>query len=284
MKPFFSFFVLALLLLSPLFARSSVWKVTKGKETLYLGGTIHVLRPSDFPLPAEFDRAYERADMVVFETDLESAQSEALTQKMFLPSGETLSSALRPDTYRSLKQYLASKGYDIRSFERLRPWAAVLVLTQAVLARNGIDHSGVDAHYSRRAAAEGKTRGYLETPNEQIELITRIGEGEGDAVIIQTLREMQMLPSMIGWLVEEWREGKTERMEEELVEAMKEESPLMYREVLKKRNDAWIPKLIAMMGEGKKGFVLVGAMHLVGPDGLLASLKKMGYSVVYYNE
>lgn len=280
--------ILLFFCLSPLFAHSSVWKVTKGEEILYLGGTIHVLRPGDFPLPAEFDRAYERSGTVVFETDLSATASDsfaaALSGRMMLPSGQTLGTTLKPSAYGALKTYLLSQGSDIRRFEKLRPWAVMLLLTQSVLAQNGIDRDGVDEHYSRRAEAEGKERLYLETPAEQIRLITGIAEGEEDAVILQTLREMQMLPAMIDWLVREWREGKTERIERELVQAMKRESPLMYRRLLSERNRAWIPELIGMMREGKKGFVLVGAMHLSGPDGLLALLKKKGYTVEPYAE
>jgi uncharacterized protein YbaP (TraB family) len=89
---------------------------------------------------------------------------------------------------------------------------------------------------------------------------------------------------MIDWLVREWREGKTERIERELVQAMQRESPRMYRRLLAERNRAWVPELIGMMREGKKGFVLVGAMHLSGTDGLLALLKNKGYTVEPYTE
>ena len=288
MKRLLSLAFLVFISLSPLFAQSSVWKVSRGDEILYVGGTIHVLRPGDFPLPAEFDHAYERSDTLVFETDLDGTHSDAfgsaLASRMFLPAGETLFSALSPSVSHSLQRYLASTGYDVGTFGRLRPWAAVLMLTQSALARNGIDQHGVDEHYSRRAAAEGKERRYLETPLEQIELITRIGEGEGDAVILQTLRELETIPHMVGWLVRDWREGRTERMERELVEAMREESPGMYRDILENRNRGWIPKLVAMMREGKRGFVLVGAMHLVGRNGLLALFREQGYRVIPVNE
>lgn len=283
MRRFSFLFLLPFLVVSQLFAASSVWKITKGGETMYLGGTIHVLRSSDFPLPGEFDRAYALADTVVFETDLEGTQSEAfaaaLRDKMLLPAGKTLSNTLKSKTYAALKRYLASQGNDIRTFERLRPWAVMLVITQSVLMKNGIDQSGVDAYFSRRAAAEGKAQRFLETPAEQISLITRIGEGEEDAMISQTIREMEMIPEMISWLISDWREGKTTRIDTELVQAMKNESPRMYRQVLAARNDKWIPELIGMMREGKTGFVLVGTMHLIGPEGLLEQFRRLGYRV-----
>ncbi|KFN40075.1 MAG: hypothetical protein JU82_04935 [Sulfuricurvum sp. MLSB] len=281
-------FLLPLFVVAQLFGDSSVWKISKGRETMYIGGTIHILRSSDFPLPDEFDRAYALSDTVVFETDLEGTQNETfaatLAQKMFFPAGKTLSNTLKSQTYAALKKYLASQGDDIKKYERLRPWAVMLVMTQTVLGRSGIDQSGVDAHYSRRASTENKPQRYLETPTEQMALITRIGEGEEDAMILQSIREMRMMPEMIDWLVRDWREGKTKRMESELVQAMKHESPQMYRLILKERNDAWMPKLIGMMREGKKGFVLVGTMHLLGQDGMLKQFEKAGYTVSVFKE
>ncbi len=285
MKTVSLLFFLSLFYLSSLLADSSVWKVTKGEETLYLGGTIHVMRPGDFPLPVEFDRAYEMADTVVFETDLSATSSDdfaaALSRKMLLPPGTSLSRVLKPETYYALRDYLESQKIDIRNVERLHPWAVMLMMTQTALAQNGIDQSGVDAHYSRRASAEGKGQRFLETPTEQMALITRIGEGEEDAMISQTIREMQTVPQMIGWLVRDWREGEMARIDQELVETMRSDSPQMYRLVLKERNDAWVPRLMSMMGEGKTGFVLVGTMHLAGPDGLLERFKQAGYAVEY---
>jgi uncharacterized protein YbaP (TraB family) len=288
MRRFALLFLLPLLAVSQLLGDSSVWKISKGTETMYIGGTIHILRSSDFPLPNEFERAYALSDTVVFETDLEGTQSEAfaagLMQQMILPSGKTLSNTLKSETYAALKKYLVSQGDDIAKYERLRPWAVMLVMTQTVLGRNGIDQSGVDAHYSRSASAQNKPQRYLETPMEQMLLITRIGEGEEDAMILQSIREMKMIPEMIDWLVRDWREGKMKRMERELVQAMKDESPQMYRLILKERNDAWMPKLVGMMREGKKGFVLVGTMHLLGPDGMLKQFEKAGYTVSVFKE
>ncbi|MBN2869552.1 MAG: TraB/GumN family protein [Campylobacterales bacterium] len=286
MKTVSLFFFLSLVCLSSLLGDSSVWKVSKGEETLYLGGTIHVLRPGDFPLPAEFDRAYEQADTVVFETDLAATTSDAfaaaLSRKMLLPSGTTLSHLLKRETYDALRDYLGSQKIDIHNVERLRPWAVMLMITQTALAQNGIDRDGVDAHYSRRASADGKGQRFLETPTEQIALITGIGEGEEDAMITQTIQETQRIPDMIEWLVRDWREGEMARIEQELVQAMRSDSPQMYHHVLKERNDAWLPRLITLMREGNTGFVLVGAMHLAGSDGLLERFKQAGYVVEHF--
>ncbi len=268
-----------------LFAQSSVWKISDGKYTLYVGGTIHLLRSSDYPLPLEFDEAYAQADYVVFETDLAAATGEKfhhlLTQKMMLPPSQKLSDRLSPKTYAQLKAYIDAQGYSVELFERMRPWAVMLTLSQLKLSASGIDESGVDSYFDRRCRGDYKPKRSLETVEEQIGLITRIGEGEEDALIRQTLRDMKELPSMIEWMVSDWRDGKTERLNNELVDQMRIESPKMYESVLKRRNEAWMPQLLHMLHEEKRGFVLVGMMHLLGKDGVLQKFLQMGYAVEY---
>ena len=278
-------FFLSLILLN-LFAESSVWKISDDQNhTLYIGGTFHLLRATDFPLPHEFEDAYQRSDYVVFETDLSSTHSTTfqrmMAQTMILPLNQSLSSKLMPKTYQTLKQYVELQGYPMGMFDRMQPWAVSLTLSQLKLSSIGVDQEGVDEYYHQHSMHDGLPQRFLESVEEQLKVIGAIGVGEEDAVILQTLKEMDELPSMMSWMVREWREGKTDRLKRELVDAMKKESPKMYRIVLKQRNDAWMPKLLSMLHEEKRGFVLVGAMHLLGEDGLLDQFRKRGLRVEY---
>jgi len=281
-------FLLGLFFVSSLFARSSVWSVSDGRTTLYIGGTVHLLRSADYPLPHEFDRAYERSDYLVFETDIAAVRSDAfaaaLMKKMLLPRDKTLKTVLAPATYRILQEYLSSEHYPQTMFEHLQPWGVMLTLTQLQLEKYGIDQSGVDAYYGERAIREGKPCRFFETPEEQIDIITTIGAGEEDAMILQTIEEMKMLPEMMTWMVRDWREGNMHRIHKELVETMEQESPQTYRTILSGRNEQWLLKLAALMDEGKTGLILVGAMHLPGNGGLLERLRRLGYRVEPFSE
>lgn len=279
----------SLLFFQLLFAQSSVWKISDDQNhILYIGGTFHLLRSTDFPLPHEFDDAYRHADYVVFETDLSSTHTTTfqrmMAQKMMLPSTQTLSSRLSPKTYQALQKYVESQGYPMGMFERMQPWAVSLTLSQLKLSSIGVDQEGVDGYYHQRSSQDRLPQRFLESIEEQMNILSSIGEEEEDAVILQTLKEMKELPPMMNWMVSDWREGKTERLERELVDEMRRESPKMYHSVLKKRNDAWMPKLISMLHEEKRGFVLVGAMHLLGKDGLLNQFQKEGYRVEIMKE
>lgn len=283
MRYFIFVFLFPLLVVSQLFAQSSVWKISDGLHTMYLGGTIHVLRSSDFPLPREFDDAYSKSDYVVFETDLSPSHTQELQRllmrKMLLPAGQTLAQKISAKTYNALIVYLDSQGYNRAAFDRLEPWAVMMTLTQLKLSSIGIDQGGVDSHYSKRALLDQMPQKYLESIQEQSAIITEIGEGEEDTMILQTLEDMDELNTIMTWMVQDWREGKTERLERELVVEMMQESPKMYHRILVQRNNAWMPKLMNMIREEKRGFVLVGAMHLLGRDGLLEQFRKAGYHV-----
>ena len=91
MKSYCRFLVSICVLLSvSVSAETSVYEITKGNQTIYLGGTIHVLRNSDYPLPAEFEHAYENAKILVLETDMKKARSPEFGQQMvqaFMYSG-----------------------------------------------------------------------------------------------------------------------------------------------------------------------------------------------------
>jgi uncharacterized protein len=250
---------------------------------MYLGGTIHFLRSSDFPLPREFDKAYSDSDYVVFETDLSPTQSQKLHKllmsKMFLPIGQNIVQKLSPMTYKALNSYLDSQGLNKEIYDRLEPWAVMLTLTQLKLSQIGIDQSGVDSYYSKRAFIDQMPQRYLESIEEQSTIITEIGEGEEDSMILQTLEDMNELDTIMRWMVQDWREGQTERLERELLLEMEQKSPKTYHRILVQRNNVWMPKLMKMIREEKRGFVLVGAMHLIGDDGLLELFRKAGYKV-----
>jgi uncharacterized protein len=268
-----------------LFGESSVWKISDGEKSLYLGGTIHLLRPWDYPLPAEFEEVYRRSGYIVLETDVVSAQAQetlmrTLQTKTFLPENERLSQVLSPQTYRKLRRYLETQGYNPIVFERMEPWAVMLMLTQSRLTSLGVNAEGVDRHFATRALKDGRPIRYLESIDEQMGLMIEMDSVEKEEMVLQGLDDLDDMGPLLDWLVAQWRSGETAKMEKELVDEMRQRAPVMYRRVLSDRNEKWIPKLLEMMRVDKEsGFVLVGAMHLIGKDGLLERFKQRGYRV-----
>ncbi|MDX1295972.1 MAG: TraB/GumN family protein [Sulfurimonadaceae bacterium] len=278
--------MISLCFLSLLHAQTSVWKVSDGRHTMYLGGTVHLLKPSDYPLPEEFYEAYEESHLLVFETDIEAIGEpefvEMIASRMFLDNDKKLKDVISRKSYDMLEEYLVSQGKSIDLYERLKPWTVAMNLTAIRLEELGITAKGVDDTFSKKARSEGKPQIGLESMGEHVRIITSMGGSDDDQMIAYTIRDMQTLPEMIDWLLADWRKGDLRRMKEEAVETMQRDFPKVYKTILADRNDAWMKKLLPMMRDGRVEFVLVGTLHMVGRDGLIEQFRRRGYKVEPY--
>ncbi|RME67153.1 MAG: TraB/GumN family protein [Verrucomicrobia bacterium] len=270
-----------------LHAATSLWRVSSGETSLYLGGTFHLLRASDFPLPEAFDAAYADSTTVVFETDLGAMQSPQVQQRMLaqcaLGGGETLRALLSPEVYAKLEAHCQKAGLALAAMEGFKPALVVITLAVVELQKVGIAEEGVDMHYYNRAQADGKAVRGLETPQEQIDFICSMGEGDEDAFVLHAIRDLEESVQHLPELITAWRRGDLETLEREFVSEMKRDFPRLYRSLLVERNRAWLPKIEALLETAETELVLVGGAHLPGEDGLLAQLQARGYRVEQFD-
>ncbi|TDF38562.1 TraB/GumN family protein [Alteromonadaceae bacterium M269] len=275
--------VAALLLTSISASASSVWKVTKDNNTVYIGGTIHILKQENFPLPAEYDQAYSQADELYFETDIEATKSAAFQQKMMskiiLTDGSTLESYLKPETFNALKTHIQARGLPIENFQPLKPSAVALMLSVMEYQANGFLQEGVDAFYANKATKDGKAQGWLESVDEQLDFIANMGQGDEDNLIKYTLEELGNMSSLLDQLLAVWKSGDMVKMNDLVIENMQDSSSELYDDLLKDRNNNWMPKIIEMFEDKDTEFVLVGLAHLAGKDSVLQQLKARGYKI-----
>ena len=278
-------YLILLCLMAPLhtFAETSLWKVSKGNSELYIGGTIHVLSATDYPLPAEFEKAYNQAELIVFETDL-AAMAEMETQKLLLERvmykrGKSLKDELSADTYKALVDYVASKGLMIEALNQFKPPMVMITLLMAELQNLGMAGTGVDNYFNGKAIADGKQLGELETIEVQLDVIANMGKGYEDELILSTIADMKELPVIMGDLKKAWRTGDMKLMEEIAISPMKVEFPELFRLLLVDRNNSWIPKIEAMLDTPEIEFILMGALHLAATEGIISQLRSKGYTV-----
>ncbi|HKK18324.1 MAG TPA: TraB/GumN family protein [Opitutales bacterium] len=159
-----------------------------------------------------------------------------------------------------------------------KPGMAVMMLTVQELMKIGVTQEGVDMVFAKRAKADGKPVRALETAEFQIDLITAIGEGMEDEFVRYSLRDLHQIEKLFDELIRAWREGDNEALERLFVDDMRE-FPQVYEGLLADRNERWMKDLEKMLATDEVEFALVGAGHLVGPDGLLQSFQKMGCEV-----
>ena len=264
-------------------AESSVWKAHKGDAVIYLGGTFHILRATDFPLPPEFDKAYRASDVVLFETDVDklrepSTQQKLLAQGMYA-DGSTIDKHLSDRSYGELSAYCASNGIPLTALSRFKPSMLMMTLTLMELTKLGVTQQGVDTVFYERAQKDKKAVRGLETVDEQITLLISMADGDEDDFVSYSLRDMKTIRDQFEALEQAWRKGDAARLDELLVSEMKTEYPKLYRKLVLDRNRNWLSSIDALQKSPGTKFILVGAAHLVGPDGLIEALRKRGYRV-----
>lgn len=265
------------------FAESAVWRISNEVSELYLGGTIHVLSRSDYPLPEEFEQAYQQADTVVLETDVmamaQTRFQQRLLQQVMYREGGRLEDNLAPETYRQLEAFVAERGLSMASIDLYKPSMVTILLTMNELQRLGMGETGVDSFFSYRAVQDGKPVAELESLEFQLNLIAGMGSGHEDAMILNTIQELNALPGIMKTIKTAWRNGDMLQLEKIAVDPMREQFPAMYESLLVDRNRIWIPKIEAMLATPEKEFILVGALHLVAQEGVLEQLIQRGYQV-----
>jgi uncharacterized protein YbaP (TraB family) len=260
-----------------------VWKVTNNQHSLYIGGTIHVLTPNDYPLAKEYDLAYQASNKLIFETNMDVASSPEFGQKMMdqmmYSDGTTINKVLQPDTYKALAIHLSSRQIPMQAFASHKPTLLAISLTFIELEAMGYTSEGVDMFFANMAKAEGKEQGWLETPDEQLAFLAKLGGDDPNVIIEYTLKDIKKMPEMFAKLHLTWLAGDMQGMADVGITPFQDEYPIIYQDLLVSRNNNWLPKIVDMLNDTPIEFILVGALHLSGPDSVLAKLKAKGYKI-----
>ena len=265
------------------FSETSLWQVSKNGNKLFLGGTIHLLKKEDYPLPVEFGAAFKKSDKLVFETDIEKIQTPEFGKKMAqmftFPPGKSLKEALNKKTFEKLEKHLADRNIPIDSFLHFKPSMVVLILTMIELKKMGMVDIGVDQYFHNKAKEMGKATGYFETVDEQLAFLLTMGDGNENEMIINTINDMSKMEVMMAVIKSAWLNGDENKLAAVTLTEMMRDYPDLYQTLLVKRNNNWMPHIEQMMTDKKVEMILVGALHLVGKDGLLQQLRSKGYTV-----
>jgi uncharacterized protein YbaP (TraB family) len=268
-----------------LLADSAVYEISKGKNKIYLAGTIHMLRAQDFPQPAEFDAAYKESKVVFFETDLQKAKDPAFGQRfaqaMMLPNNGTLKDILNADTWAALQAFSAKSQYPLSQTMMYNPAMTSILISMTEAKKIGAG-DGLDAYYDKAARKDNKTIGELESGDEVIESMKLFAQEDPNKIINSTLKDVEGIQAYFESMIASWKTGDLEALDKEMGQKMKAETPNAYQALVVDRNKKWFPQIEQMFKTPEVEMVLVGTLHLSGGDGLLAQLKKSGYQVKPY--
>jgi uncharacterized protein YbaP (TraB family) len=279
--------LLMILLAGEAQAESSVWVVASPTSTVYLAGSFHLLRSSDYPLPPEFEAAYRQSAKVVFEVPpraMDEPEVRArLARKAVYEDGGTLQQHLTPRAYGRLEAFCLQRGWPLTQFQSLRPWMLVMTLMIMEMQRLGLQPTGgVDEFFDTKAREDGKAIEGLETVDEQIEFVTLLDRDMDDELVIETVGELQQLGAKLAALVTVWKAGDERGLAELLLTELKA-YPRLYRVLVVERNQKWLKRIEGYLTQKGRVMVVVGAAHLAGPDGLVEALRKRGHTVAKLN-
>ena len=260
----------------------SIWRIDDEDSTVFLAGSIHLLREEDYPLPPAFDRVYEQSDRLIFELDMANMHDPAVQQAVqvlgALPEGEILSDLLEPDTISQLRDYLAAAGLSRDAFDRLTPGMIFLSLSSLEATRSGARPDlGLEVRYYRKSVNDGKPSEGLETAASQLSMLSELDPDVVDALITSTIEDFETFPETMTALVAAWKTGSSSTITE-LVHEPYQDAPEFYEALLTKRNQDWIDDIEAALATEEDVMVLVGAAHHVGKDSVIELLKKRGLS------
>ncbi len=264
-------------------AATSMWKVSKGNDYLYIGGTVHLLPESAFPLPAEFEAAYNATDTLVLEVKLpdltDTTAQTALLQAMAYNDGRSLAKVLSPEVYQQVSEYFAPYGVQLQQLNGYKPGFIALQMLALEMMKAQMAGEEVDSYFDKRAQADGKTLAYLESVESQINLLASMGEGYEDAFMKMNLEQVSDFKGYFAAMIAAWRAGDMDKLNTLAVEPARQLDPVLYEALFVKRNNAWLPQIESMFGNDSKELVLVGGGHLAGDDSVLALLQQAGYQV-----
>ena len=261
-----------------------MWRATSpSKGVVYLVGSVHLLTPDYYPLDPAFDEAFKSSDVLVEELDIRemlaaNSQMEMLSRGM-LPAGQTLDKVLSAGTMSTVVKKFSDLGMPLEPMKQFKPWLLSLVLQGFEWQKAGFDADlGLDKHFFDLAIGGNKQVQGLETLAFQLSRFDEMSMEMQDHLLSETLLELETTRSSVTKMADAWKAGDVPTIEQLVLKDLKAE-PQMYDRLLIQRNRTWLPKIEALFARPNPAFVVVGAAHLVGPDGLLAMLKAKGYRI-----
>ncbi len=260
-----------------------LWKVQSPQNTVYLAGSIHVLQPHHYPLHHVFEDAFQRSSRVIFEVDLDGVSSPSaqrtMLQKGLYRNGQSLPTVLSPKHYAEAKSNFAELGLQIEDFHRMKPWMTATAVMALELKKLGFESAyGVDRHFFDKAQAAKKDIQGLETVDFQLDLFDQLPLAVQEQFLLQTLEELKDLEGEIQKMVTAWQKGNVQELEA-LLDSMRD-YPELFQELVVNRNNVWLAHIEQALQEQEPVFIVVGALHLLGKEGLVAALKEKRYLVI----
>ena len=266
----------------------TLWQAKGTNNSVYLLGSIHLLREQDYPLPDVFESAYQDAESIVMELDMDDLDPFA-TQALFTEYGvlqdeTTLADLLGEQDFAAAKAMAEEQNIPLHMLLKVEPWYAAVTVEVIALSRIGFNPTlGIESWVTNKAANDGKEIEGLETAEEQISILDGLSPTAQREMLLSSLEESATLDELMDLLIAAWRQGDIALLEAEMLKPMLEYEEL-YEAILVERNNRWMDRIVALLDDDEDYLVVVGALHLIGEDGVPQQLEARGIEVRQLSE
>ncbi len=254
-------------------ADPALWVVKDADTTIYLFGTVHVLKPGLSWFDEAVKTAFDKSDELVLEViQPEPAEIQKILGSVIIDTdGPPLSQKLPEVERPALAKALTDNGLPAAQFEVIKPWFVALTLSLAPLPKLGYDpNSGAETILTTAAKSASKPIGALETFNGQLAVFDTLPENVQVAYLQQTVKDLSKVGETLDKMVAQWAKGDPEALAITMNEGL--DAPELRNALLTKRNIAWAEWIDNRMKKPGTVFMAVGAGHLAGKDSVQVQL------------
>ena len=287
--------LIALLLLAAFPARSNesghpvtLWQVAGETNSVYLLGSIHLLRSEDYPLPTILDVVYNDAEVLFMEIDMDDmnpfAAQTAFTTHGVIQDEKTLQDLIGDESYAQALAAAEAIDFPLDMLSKTEPWYAAMTVEIMMLGRIGFNPAlGIEMYMMSKASADNKPIEGFETVEQQVLFLDGMSLDAQREMLLSTLSESAKMSEMMDELIAAWRFGDVSFLESGmLVELAKHEE--LHKALVTDRNARWVAQIDELLDDEDDYLIIVGALHLVGPDSVPRQLQNTGYDVQQLSE
>lgn len=262
-----------------------LWKVSGDYTSVYLLGSMHLLTEADYPLAPAVEAAFADSALLVFEIAPDNLEQAPLAQAMLQAAtrtdGKTLQQSLPAPTWTALLAYAQAHAMPVAALQHYKAWFVALLVMMGESQNAGLNPAlGLDAHFMQRAAAAGKATAGLESAESQIALFDGMGAQVELQFLQEALADAPHFKEQMDTLLAAWRQADESALLRIGLRDMRADYPALYQRINVERNRAWLPRVQALLRTRRSNaLVVVGALHLLGADGLVQLLARQGYRV-----
>lgn len=266
----------------------SMWRIDGASNSVYLLGSIHMLREKDYPLPSAIYDAYREAEALIMEIDMDDIdpfQEQAIATELgLIQDDRVLRDVLGPRLYAEAERMAAELQIPLQLLEKSEPWYAAINIEVMMLMRIGFNPlHGIESHLSEMARKDQKEIMGFETTRQQLEFLDKLSAESQRDLLMQTLADSKKISAMMDEMVEAWYFGKIDFLEENLLSEMQGFEEL-HETIVVKRNRNWVERIQELLGDKDDYLIVVGALHLVGDEGVPSLLAARGHEVIQLHQ